>query len=88
MAQAAPLTYTYTPISVPGSDFTSANGLNNAGQMVGSYSNSTGTHGFLYSDGAYTTGCPGGTATTLLGINNGGQVVGTYPGLLFCSLLP
>jgi probable HAF family extracellular repeat protein len=79
VAQAAPLTYTYTPISVPGSSSTEARALNNAGQIVGAYTNSTGTHGFLYSNGTYTTlDAPGGTATNLLGINNGGQIVGTY----------
>lgn len=79
VAQAAPLTYTYTPISVPGSTGTGANGLNNAGQIVGGYRDNTGTHGFLYSQGAYTTiDVPGATATNLFGINNNGQVVGTY----------
>ena len=76
---ADPITYTYTPISVPGSSSTSARGINNAGQIVGAYTDSAGQHGFLYSNGTYTTfDVPGGRFTTLLDVNNVGQIVGTY----------
>jgi probable HAF family extracellular repeat protein len=34
-------------IDVPGSPNTSANGINNAGQIVGQFEDSPGTHGFL-----------------------------------------
>ncbi len=76
---ADPITYTYTSISVPGGTSALARGLNNAGQIVGSYADNTGTHGFLYSNGAYTTiNAPNGTSTELLGINNLGQIVYPY----------
>jgi probable HAF family extracellular repeat protein len=77
---ATPLTYAYTPINVPDSSSTVGHSLNNAGQIVGAYTDSAGEgHGFLYSSGTYTTlDVPGGRFTTLLGINNVGQIVGTY----------
>jgi len=40
-------------IYVPGSTGTVANGVNNAGQIVGTFSDSSGGHGFLYSGGVY-----------------------------------
>jgi probable HAF family extracellular repeat protein len=79
VTHANPITYTYTPISVPGSSSTSARAINNAGQIVGYYRDSAGEHGFLYSTGTYTTiDVPGGISTELLGVNNVGQIVGTY----------
>jgi probable HAF family extracellular repeat protein len=79
VTHADPITYTYTPISVPGSSSTSARAINNAGQIVGYYRDSAGEHGFLYSTGTYTTiDVPGGISTELLGVNNVGQIVGTY----------
>jgi probable HAF family extracellular repeat protein len=63
---------------------TIAQGINNAGQIVGYYSNASGTHGFLLSGSKYTTlddpnagrGANQGTVAT--GINNSGQIVGYY----------
>src|SRR5579872_1311072 len=44
------------PIAVPGSDNTFAYGINNAGQIVGSYSISgAGSSGFVDSNGVFTT---------------------------------
>ena len=37
----------YTTIDVPGSIWTYARGINDAGQIVGSYFDARGTHGFL-----------------------------------------
>jgi len=34
---------------------TVAYGINNSGQIVGSYTNASGAHGFLLSGGTYTT---------------------------------
>src|SRR5262249_56764590 len=55
-------------------------GNNEAGQIVGVYVNATGQHGFLLSDGFYTTLddplATGGTQA--FGINDMGQIVGTY----------
>ena len=58
-----------------------ANGINDAGQIVGSYDNYQ--QGFLYSGGTYTTlSVPGSTLITstitfAYGINDAGQVVGS-----------
>jgi hypothetical protein len=53
--------------------------INNAGQIVGQYHNASGTHGFLFSGGTYTTiDVPGTRGTALLGINDDGQITGAY----------
>jgi probable HAF family extracellular repeat protein len=53
-----------------------ANGINDAGDIVGVYNR---VHGFLYSGGTYTfLDVPGASATIPCAINNFGQVVGTY----------
>src|SRR5262249_31103353 len=55
-------------------------GINNFGQIVGTYSNHNVTsHGFLWKDGVYTTfDVPGAISTTLSGINDYGEIVGSY----------
>jgi len=58
---------TYTQIDVPGATTTVIQGINAAGDVVGSYNDSNGSHGFLLSSGVFTTidypGPPGfGTA--------------------------
>jgi len=60
---------------------TRAQGINDQGQIVGFYVDSSGaTHGFLYSGGTYTTlDDPLGTGGTFAqGINDQGQIVGYY----------
>ena len=54
--------------------------INDAGQIVGDYLDSSGTmHGFLYSAGIYTTlDDPLGIRTVASGINDAGQIVGYY----------
>jgi probable HAF family extracellular repeat protein len=78
VAQAA--SFTFTPIDVPGASFTQALGINPSGQIVGHYSDSTGTlHGFLYDGGVFTPiDVPGAFFTEAHGINPRGQVVGVY----------
>jgi uncharacterized membrane protein len=70
---------TYQEISVPGSDQTSANGINNLGQVVG-YWELTGTttiEGFLLSGGNYTHIVFNGEPNTFaIGINDSGLIVG------------
>ena len=70
----------YTRISVPGRlTITDAQGINNAGQIVGYYGDDSGLHGFLLSGGSYTRiDVPGSFRTFAYGINNAGQIVGTY----------
>jgi uncharacterized membrane protein len=77
---AAATTYTYSNIEVPGSISTSPKGINNNGDVVGDYQNSSGVFGFLLSGGIYTTiSCPGATAGTFVyGINDNGVIVGYY----------
>ena len=72
----------FTSLSDPlGTNGTAAVAINNNGQIVGYYLDSSNVqHGFVYSDGIYTTiDDPLGThGTVLTGINNSGQVVGYY----------
>ena len=62
--------------------FPYAYGINDAGQIVGSYNGSDGTHGFLYSGGIYTQlDDPLANpinGTSAFGINATGQIVGYY----------
>lgn len=59
---------------------TSCWGINNAGEVVGSYSAVVFGNGFLYSGGTFTDIIfPGATAgTSAFGLNNVGQIVGSY----------
>src|SRR5262249_32596225 len=72
------------PIDDPlGTNGTFPTGINDAGQIVGYYRDSTfREHGFLYIGGVFTTlddplGS-NGLGTEILDINNVGQIVGTY----------
>jgi len=74
-----------TTIDYPGASYTEASGINNAGQVVGSYEGPYYSHGFLESGRSFTTidvptiDVPGASSTLgASGINNAGQVVGTY----------
>lgn len=76
--------FTYTTLAVPDSlDLTTIpSGINDEGQIVGSFQDKSGTfHGFMRSaDGTtYTTiDVPGSMYTTALAINNQGEVVGLF----------
>jgi len=74
--------YTFTTINDPSvvlgatGTGTAAYGINNKGQIVGYYVDATGTHGYLDTNGAFTTiNAPGGT-TRITGINDSGTMVG------------
>jgi probable HAF family extracellular repeat protein len=55
------------------------NGINDAGQIVGWYSTTSGNRGFLDANGIVATvNAPGSTATMANGINYAGQIVGFY----------
>src|SRR2546430_14067103 len=76
--------YTYTTIDDPlATTRTSARDINNAGQIVGEYIDSSNhLHGFLLSGGTYTIlddplAAPG-AGTSAYGINASGQIVGKY----------
>jgi probable HAF family extracellular repeat protein len=71
----------FTAIDVPGTTGigTQLGGINDRGQIVGSYEDSNGVHGFLLHRGVFTTiDAPGAMATLARGINNRGQIVGRY----------
>jgi uncharacterized membrane protein len=69
----------FTTIDVPGASSTQALGINPKGNIVGSYLDAAGLHGFLLSKGAFTTiDVPGASSTQALGINPKGNVVGAY----------
>ncbi len=59
---------------------TSCWGINNSGEITGSYSAVTWGNGFIYSGGTFTDVIyPGATAGTIAyGLNNVGQIVGSY----------
>jgi probable HAF family extracellular repeat protein len=69
---------TFTSLNVPGADGTSADGINDKGQGVGYVSGEFVGHGFLYSDGNFTTvDVPGMIGqTNAYGINNASEIVG------------
>jgi probable HAF family extracellular repeat protein len=71
---------TFHEITVPGSQSTAANGINNSFQVVGFFEDSGGTHGFLLSQGTYQTlNFPGVTDFTVAtGINNTNEIVGYF----------
>jgi uncharacterized membrane protein len=82
MAQAG-LTFTFTSFDVPfaGASDTEASGINDAGQIVGLYSDASGGHGFLKDGSTYTSldvPFAGASGTEALGINNAGAIVGYY----------
>jgi uncharacterized membrane protein len=91
---AATETFVPTTIHYPGSTSTAARGINNSGDVVGTYVcaaacvnpltgeiSAAGTHGFLFQDGVYTridVPADGRTQTVARGIGAQGIVVGHY----------
>ena len=74
-------TYVFTTFDVPHAFQTVAEGINDRGQVVGTYTDEFfgSFHGFIYDDGVFTTiDFPGGLDTVLFGINNDGNTVGSY----------
>jgi uncharacterized protein (TIGR03437 family) len=72
---------TYSKIQVPGAYSTNPTGINNSGQIVGSYTTGGMPHGFLRNtDGTYTTfDVPGSlSGTGPAAINNNGVIVGSF----------
>jgi probable HAF family extracellular repeat protein len=73
--------YTFTTLDVPGSNarVIAFTGINNTGQIVGSFSDARGVHGFVWRDGHYTIlDGHGSSSTSATGINDAGQIVGTF----------
>jgi probable HAF family extracellular repeat protein len=69
------------PLNTSG-DGTLASGINDTGQIVGTYADAGGVHGFLLSGGSYSTlDAPlAQQYTAAQGINGAGQIVGYYLG--------
>jgi hypothetical protein len=69
----------FESVDVPGAIGTRAFGINPQGDIVGSYTDTTGTHGYLLRNGLFTTiDYPGATTTEAWGINPGGTIIGRY----------
>jgi hypothetical protein len=69
----------FTAFIVPGSTATNATGVNNHGEIVGTYSASGCGCGFLDANGTFTTlKYPGADSTSVQKINNSDEIVGTY----------
>src|SRR5437899_2761658 len=71
---------TFSTIDFPGAmGSTTANGINDRGQIVGTFGGVLGNHGFLLDKGTFTTiDFPGSVFNVAFGINNRGQIVGSY----------
>jgi uncharacterized membrane protein len=75
---------TFTLLDVPGAGGTGANGINDAGQVVGSFALNPEPfgpldQGFLFDAGTFTTlNKPGAAAISPVAINNAGLIAGTY----------
>ena len=67
-------------IDAPGATFTDASGINNRGEIVGSFQDGQGFHGYVFRQGEFTVlDAPvQGALTIALGNNDRGQVVGAY----------
>jgi probable HAF family extracellular repeat protein len=72
-------------IDFPGAAQTEAFGINEKGDIVGSYADDSGTfHGFLLQDGSFATiDFPGAVLTFPDDINNQGEIAGAYQDALF-----
>jgi probable HAF family extracellular repeat protein len=69
--------FQYTSLQVPGSSYTVALGINNQGQIVGSFVSNGIQSGFLYSNGNFQTiACPNAGFTIAQSINDNGVIVG------------
>lgn len=69
----------FTTVQIPGALATQAYDVGEAGQVVGSYRDATGTHGYLLAGGSVTQiQFPGSSHTEAWGINARGDIVGRY----------
>lgn len=68
----------YNTLNFPGAQATMPGGINDSGTIVGTISDSTGSHGFIFSNGKWAkVDYPGTSGTTqLLGISNGNVILG------------
>jgi len=80
VAQLPSFTFTQLSAPFPNTDETIAHGINDLGEVVGSYHDATGDHGFVFRRGTYGSfDVPGGVGNTIgFGINVWGEVVGRF----------
>lgn len=75
-------TETYRSVEIPNAAQQTASGVNDSGELVGYYSDSTGVvHGYLQSGGIFTTldvPFPTAIGTSAFGIDNAGDIVGFW----------
>src|SRR5947207_14788884 len=69
---------TFVTLDNPAGNNTDARGINDAGQIVGDYTDASRRQGFVLSGGSYTTLPAIGSYTVATGINASGQIVGFY----------
>jgi probable HAF family extracellular repeat protein len=67
--------YTFVAIDVPNALSTNPTGVNDQGQIVGTYTDASGTHGFLYANGSFQTLHDGSADVLPIAINDAGQYV-------------
>jgi probable HAF family extracellular repeat protein len=81
-------TGTYTTLNDPlATGGTFAQGINDAGQVVGYFNSASGDQAFLYSNGTYTLLSPSPTSSNIAtGINNAGEIVGFDPNGSFLAV--
>lgn len=85
--KAAATAYKMTSIDYPNAIGTNVlGGINDRGDIVGAYTDpNKKVHGFLFSNGTYTTiDVPGAAITQARGINSRGDIVGTYQIIRSC----
>ena len=83
-AQCVGASYVFRTIDVPGATNTHLNGINNLGQVVGTFVQDRIGYGFLFDGETFTTlTFPGANHTAAKGINDTGQIVGSYGSLTF-----
>jgi probable HAF family extracellular repeat protein len=79
---AAIASYSFTTLTDPNANgYTVASGINDAGEVVGSYKDSSNTtHGFSFVSGAFTTlnATSATLSTSANGVNNLGQIIGSF----------
>jgi hypothetical protein len=70
---------TATSFAYPNSEENSVVGIGPAGEVVGVWSGSTGSHGFIFLNGTYySIDFPGATQTYLTGVDAHGTLVGAF----------
>src|SRR5215471_4079743 len=68
-------------IDIPNARPTVGTGINNKGQVLGLFRDASGTHGFLFSEGQFTTinaAPPNESDTEAYGLNDKGDIVGKF----------